>query len=73
MGDHRPPMVLGLAGVNVALKSLQNLDTAMLAIPFLNLKTALETDHLARNFFITGVRGEAKRITLPRELVKWDE
>lgn len=30
-------------------------------------------DHLARNYYITGVRGEAKRITLPRELVKWDE
>ncbi len=30
-------------------------------------------DHLARNYYITGKRGEAKRITLPREMVKWDK
>lgn len=30
-------------------------------------------DHLARNYYITGARGEVKRITLPRELVKWEE
>ena len=29
-------------------------------------------EHLARNYFITGARGEAKKITLPRELVKWE-
>ena len=29
-------------------------------------------EHLARNYFITGVRGEAKKITLPRDLVVWD-
>ncbi len=30
-------------------------------------------DHLARNYYITGLRGEPKRITLPRELVRWEE
>ncbi len=30
-------------------------------------------EHLARNYFITGARGEAKKITLPRELVVWEE
>ena len=29
--------------------------------------------HLAHNYYVTGVRGEAKRITLPRELVEWEE
>lgn len=28
--------------------------------------------HLAKNYFITGERGEPKRITLPRELVEWE-
>ena len=30
-------------------------------------------DYLARNYYITGKRGEPKCITLPRELVKWDK
>jgi hypothetical protein len=29
-------------------------------------------NHLAKNYFITGERGEAKKITLPRELVIWE-
>ena len=31
------------------------------------------SDHLAKNYFVTGNRGEAKKITLPRELVVWEE
>jgi len=30
-------------------------------------------DELARNYYVTGLRGEAKRITLPRDLVVFDE
>lgn len=30
-------------------------------------------EHLAQNYFITGRRGEPKRIILPRKLVVWDE
>ena len=30
-------------------------------------------EHLAENYFITGKRGEPKKITLPRELVIWDK
>lgn len=30
-------------------------------------------EHLAKNYFITGERGEAKKITLPRDLVEWEE
>jgi len=29
-------------------------------------------EHLAKNYFITGERGEAKKITLPRNLVVWE-
>ena len=29
-------------------------------------------EHLARNYFITGERGEAKKIVLPRDLVIWE-
>ena len=29
-------------------------------------------EHLAKNYFITGERGEAKKITLPRDLVTWE-
>ena len=29
-------------------------------------------DYLARNYYITGKRGEAKSISLPRDMVKWD-
>jgi hypothetical protein len=29
-------------------------------------------NRLAENYYITGGRGEAKRITLPRQLVVWD-
>ena len=29
-------------------------------------------EHLAKNYFITGKRGEAKKITLPRNLVVWE-
>lgn len=29
-------------------------------------------NHLAKNYFITGERGEAKKITLPRDLVVWE-
>lgn len=29
-------------------------------------------EHLAKNYFITGKRGEAKKITLPRDLVVWE-
>ena len=29
-------------------------------------------EHLAKNYFITGERGEAKKISLPRELVIWE-
>ena len=29
-------------------------------------------EHLAKNYFITGERGEAKKISLPRELVVWE-
>ena len=29
-------------------------------------------DRIASNYYITGTRGEAKRITLPRELVTWE-
>ena len=30
------------------------------------------SDHLAKNYYVTGNRGEAKRIILPRELVTWE-
>ena len=30
-------------------------------------------EHLAENYFITGKRGEPKKIRLPRKLIKWDE
>lgn len=30
-------------------------------------------EHLAENYFVTGKRGEPKKITLPRELVTWEE
>ena len=30
-------------------------------------------DHLARHYYIDGKRGEAKRISLPRDLVIWEE
>ena len=29
-------------------------------------------EHLAKNYYITGERGEAKKITLPRDLVVWE-
>ena len=29
-------------------------------------------EHLAKNYYITGERGEAKKISLPRELVVWE-
>ena len=29
-------------------------------------------DHMARHYYIDGLRGEAKRITLPRDLVIWE-
>ena len=29
-------------------------------------------EHLAKNYFVTGERGEAKKITLPRDLVVWE-
>ena len=29
-------------------------------------------EHLAQNYFITGTRGEPKRIKLPRQLVEWE-
>ena len=29
-------------------------------------------EHLAKNYFITGERGEAKKIILPRDLVIWE-
>ena len=29
-------------------------------------------DHMARHYYIDGYRGEAKKITLPRELVIWE-
>ena len=29
-------------------------------------------DHLARHYYIDGLRGEAKKIALPRELVVWE-
>lgn len=29
-------------------------------------------DHLARHYYIDGLRGEAKKITLPRDLVVWE-
>ena len=30
-------------------------------------------EHLAKNYFITGKRGEPKKIILPRKLVKYDD
>lgn len=30
-------------------------------------------DHLARHYYIDGLRGEAKKISLPRNLVTWEE
>ena len=30
-------------------------------------------EHLAKNYYIIGERGEAKKITLPRDLVIWEE
>ena len=30
-------------------------------------------DHLARHYYIDGLRGEAKKIALPRDLVVWEE
>lgn len=30
-------------------------------------------DHIARHYYIDGLRGEAKKISLPRELVIWEE
>ena len=30
-------------------------------------------EHLAENYFVTGKRGEPKKITLPRELVTWEK
>ena len=29
-------------------------------------------DHMARHYYIDGLRGEAKRISLPRNLVVWE-
>ena len=29
-------------------------------------------EHLAKNYFVTGERGEAKKITLSRDLVVWE-
>ena len=29
-------------------------------------------DHLARHYYIDGLRGEAKKIALPRDLVVWE-
>ena len=29
-------------------------------------------EHLAKNYFVTGERGEAKKISLPRDLVVWE-
>ena len=29
-------------------------------------------DHMARHYYIDGLRGEAKKISLPRELVIWE-
>jgi hypothetical protein len=29
-------------------------------------------DHMARHYYIDGLRGEAKKIALPRELVVWE-
>ena len=29
-------------------------------------------DHMARHYYIDGLRGEAKRIALPRDLVVWE-
>ncbi len=29
-------------------------------------------EHLAKNYFITGERGGAKKITLPRDLIIWE-
>ena len=28
--------------------------------------------HLAKNYYIDGIRGEAKKIALPRDLVVWE-
>ena len=30
-------------------------------------------DHLARYYYIDGLRGEPKKIALPRDLVVWEE
>ena len=30
-------------------------------------------DHMARHYYIDGLRGEAKKISLPRDLVVWEE
>ena len=30
-------------------------------------------ENLAKNYYITGVKGEAKKITLPQELITWDQ
>ncbi len=29
-------------------------------------------EHFAKNYYIDGKRGEPKKISLPRELVKWE-
>lgn len=29
-------------------------------------------DHMARHYYIDGLRGEAKKIALPRDLVVWE-
>jgi hypothetical protein len=29
-------------------------------------------NHIAKHYYIDGLRGEAKRIALPRELVAWE-
>ena len=30
-------------------------------------------DHMAKHYYIDGLRGEAKKIALPRDLIVWEE
>lgn len=85
---HLPDYRHELIGIYKDLKPLGMSDRALHSIedvtnPFLNsinekcarIRAAFINkfdEHLAKNYYITGERGEAKKISLPRDLVIWE-
>ena len=85
---HLPDYREELTGIYVKLKPLGLTDRAIQSIedvtnPLLNsinekcarIRGAFVgqfDDHLARHYYIDGKRGEAKKISLPRDLVVWE-